>query len=134
MPLADAQSLAQLLAARGEDDLWLTPVVLHHSDVAQPHAMGEAGAHRLDHRLLAREAHRQIPCRPLRALELRALLLHQQSRDEVLSEALVGLGHALRLEHVDADAEDHGPRPARTASAAAAKRAACISARISRTA
>ena len=46
------------------DDLRLAAPVLHHADVANPHAVGEARAHRLDDRFLGGEAHGEEPLRP----------------------------------------------------------------------
>ena len=82
--------------------------------------MREAGAHALHDRLLGGEAHRQKAHRARGALELRALLRHEQMRDETLAVLLEHPLDAIDLEHVDPDAEDH--------------RAARISAFMSRTA
>ncbi len=71
------------------DHLRLAPGVLHHADIAHPHAVREAGAHRLDDRLLGRKAHRQEALRSLRALELHPLLGHQQPLDDARAEARV---------------------------------------------
>ena len=121
MPGADAEFPAQPLTARGVDDLRPAPLVLHYTNVANPHAVREARAHGLDHGFLGGKAHRQKPRRALRARELRALGGHQQTLDKVLAEASVGALDALLPQDVDADPVDH-------------RRARCICACISRTA
>ena len=121
MALADAEAAAYALAALGEHHLRPPPRVLHDTDIADPHSVREARAHRLHDRLLGREAHREETLAPLGLGELRQLLGHQQVVDEARAEALQSLPDAPRLEHIDANAEDHA-------------RAASIKAFISRTA
>jgi len=69
--------------------------------------MRESGAHALDDRFLGGEAHREKTHGSRRALELDALLGHQQMRDESLPVLFVHALDAIDLEHIDADAEDH---------------------------
>ena len=121
VPGADAELAAQALAARRVDHLGLAPVVLHHADIADPHAVRKAGAHGLDDRLLGGEAHGEEALRPRGARQLRLLVRQQQPVDEVLAETRQRALDARQLQHVDADAVDH-------------PRARCICARISRTA
>src|SRR5262249_6232279 len=94
-------------AALGVHHLGFTPRVLHDAHVADPHAVREARAHRLDDRLLGGEAHGEKTPGAGGARQLRPLLRHQQVLDEAGTEALEGLRDARGLEHVDADAEDH---------------------------
>jgi hypothetical protein len=107
VPRTDAQPATQALAPGRPDDLRLAPGVLHDADVADPHAVREAGAQRLDDRFLGSKAHRQEALGPARAGELRALGRQQQPLDEALAPALEGRMHAPRLQHIDADTVDH---------------------------
>src|SRR6185369_5057273 len=86
-------------------------------DVANPHTVREAGAHRLDDRFLGREPHGEEAFRTLRAGELLALCRHEQPVDEMIAEALERLLDASRLEHIDADTVNHGRRIIRETSA-----------------
>src|SRR5687767_13038626 len=104
---ADAELFAHLAAALRPDDLRLAPRIRHDTAVADPHAVREAGAHRLDDRLLRREAHRQETHRTGVAAERLELGGQQQTFHEPLAELLVHLADALQLHDVRADAEDH---------------------------
>src|SRR5688572_7023966 len=108
VPIADAQRTAYPIAALGKDDLRLAPRVLHHAHVANPHAMCEAGAHRLDDRLLGGKTHRDEARGPAGVYKLRLLLGHEQALHEVLAETLERALDPVRFEHVDPDAENHG--------------------------
>src|SRR5918994_2778779 len=109
VPFADAELFAHLPAALRPDDLGLAPRVRHDAAVADPHAMREAGAHRLDDRLLRREAHRQETHRTGVAPERFQLGGQQQTFHEPLAELLVHPADALQLHDVRTDAEDHAP-------------------------
>ena len=65
----NAELRAHCIASLGKDDLRLAPVVWHHSDIADPHAVSEAGTHSFNDRLLGRESHREKSGRSLRLLE-----------------------------------------------------------------
>ena len=118
---AYAEPLAHSLATRRPDHLGLAERVLHAADVADPDAVGEARAHRLDDRLLGGEAHREEALGALGPRQLRELGRHQQPLGETRAEARMHLVHPVRLQHVDPDAVDH-------------RRAASINDFISRTA
>src|SRR5580700_3498627 len=107
MPLADTHALPHTLTALRVDDLGLAPLVLHRPHIADPYPVREPGAHGLDDRLLGGKVHRQETLRPARALELRPLLRQQQAIEQTLAEARVAVLHALRLQHVDPNAEYH---------------------------
>jgi hypothetical protein len=115
VPGADAEPAPYAFAARRVHDLGPAPGVLHDADVADPDAMGEPRAQRLDDRLFRGEAHREKAVDTLGFGELRTLGGQQQPRDEMLAVFLVDLPDPGGLEHVDADAEDHRRAPVMSA-------------------
>src|SRR5271156_3131724 len=104
---ADAELAAHLLATRREHHIRPSPVVLHDADIADPDAVSEAGAHRLDDCLLGGKARREKPLGPGGARQLRQFLRQQQVIDQPLAEARITFVHALGAQHIDADAKDH---------------------------
>src|SRR5438128_1981718 len=103
MPVADTQIAPNPLAPLRVHDLRLAPRVLHDADVADPHAVREAGAHRLHDGFLGREAHGEEPVSSLSAGKLDLLLRHEQMLDEARAEPLQRLTDTLGLEDIDAD-------------------------------
>src|SRR6185437_4220417 len=121
MSLPHSQPPPHPLSPLRKHHLRLPPGVLHHPHIPDPDPVRKPRPHRLDDRLLGREAHRDEPLPPLRPGKLRLLLRHQQPFDEMRPEPLQRLPDPLHLEDIHPDPVDHA-------------RAAVISAFMSRTA
>ena len=104
---ADAESCTDAAAALRPDDDGSSPVVCQYTDVAQPHAVGEAGAHGLDRRFLAREAHRKETHGIPGALVQRHFLDHENAPREMIAETIIDALDAAQLDDVRTDAENH---------------------------
>src|SRR5678816_1403920 len=116
VPFADAELIAPATAPLRPDDLGLAPRVWRDARVADPHAVREARAHRLDDRFLRGEAHREKARRTIVAPECGQLGGQQQPLHESLAVLLVHLADTLQLHHIGADAENHAPALAPRAS------------------
>ncbi len=113
MAVPGAESIRDGTASLGEDHLGPAPGIRLEPEVADPHAVPEAGAKRLRDRFLRREAHREEAHGAAAGIEQRPLLGHQQAIREMLPEAAPGRLDALDLHEVRADAEDHAGTPPR---------------------
>src|ERR1700730_16612579 len=104
---ADAEPLANPLAALGEHDFGFAPGVLYDANIADPNTVGKPGAHGFDDRFLGGEAHGQKTRGALGLGQLHLLGGHEEMLDEARAKTCQRLVDALCLEDIDADSKNH---------------------------
>jgi hypothetical protein len=110
MTIADTKLASPAVTPIRVNDFRLAPAVLHYTDVADPHAMGETRAHGFDHGFLGCKAHCQKTRRAPLAPESLELCRQQQTLDKMLTKPIECALHPIKPDDIRPDAEDHRNR------------------------